>query len=124
MYCEITDRYFNIYFVEVQLKSESLKSVFWAPEFGNPNRYMSLLNHLNMTLLKTKRPRTSACQTEHEVERSRWEMFKPGKRMVKTDQGILGEKCIRNDDGVLAVNEDDNKIVAKSYHEKCTTEFA
>ena len=44
--------------------------------------------------------------------------------MVKTNQNIVGEQCIRNDDGVLALSEDDNKIAVKNYHEKLNTEFA
>ena len=72
-----------------------------------------------MVYLETKR-RKAACQTEHEAEISRWEIFNFGKKMVKTNQSVVGEQCIRNDDGILAVNEDDNKIAAKSYHEKLT----
>ena len=30
--------------VEVRLKKEKLKSAFWAPEFGCPNRYTGLPN--------------------------------------------------------------------------------
>ena len=60
------------------------------PEVGLPNQYTGLLNRLNMSLLKIKR-RTVACQTEHEVERSRWEILKPGKWMVKINQSIVGE---------------------------------
>ena len=37
MHCEVTDRYFNVFFVEIQLKKEKLESAFWAPEFGYPN---------------------------------------------------------------------------------------
>ena len=37
-------------FVEVKLKKENLKSNFWAPEFGHPNRYTSLQNGLGMLL--------------------------------------------------------------------------
>ena len=45
MHCEISDRYFNAFFVEMQLKKENLKSVF-----GCPNRYSGLPNALNMSL--------------------------------------------------------------------------
>ena len=45
MHCEIIDRYFNVFFVEIQLKQENLKC-FWAPEFGPPNRYTGLPNGL------------------------------------------------------------------------------
>ena len=45
MHCKIIDRYFNAFFVEMQLKKENLKSVF-----GCPNRYNGLPNALNMSL--------------------------------------------------------------------------
>ena len=40
-------------FVEVQLKIEKMKSVFWAREFGRPNRYTGLPNGLDTSLQKT-----------------------------------------------------------------------
>ena len=51
IHCKIIDHYFNIFFVEIQLAKENLKNVFWAPEFGCPNRYISLRINLD-TLLK------------------------------------------------------------------------
>ena len=36
-------------------------------------------------------------------------MFKIAKRMVKTNQGIIGEQCKRNDDGVLTVSDEGRK---------------
>ena len=53
MYCEVTDRHFNVFFVEIELKKENLKSVFWAPESWRQNRYTGLQNGLN-TPLPTK----------------------------------------------------------------------
>ena len=50
MHCEIVDCHFNIFFVEIKLKIEILKSVFWVPEFGCPNWYTSFLNGLNVSL--------------------------------------------------------------------------
>ena len=41
MHCEILDHFFNILFVEIQLKKENLKNVFWMPEFGRPNQFMN-----------------------------------------------------------------------------------
>ena len=35
MHCEIIDRHFNVFFIEIRTKKENLKSVFWAPEFGH-----------------------------------------------------------------------------------------
>ena len=34
----------------MQLKKENLKGVFWAVEFGRPNRYTSLQNDLNTSI--------------------------------------------------------------------------
>ena len=38
------------------------------------------------------------------------DVFKTAKRMVKTNQDIIGEQCLRKDDSVLAVSNDDRKI--------------
>ena len=46
MHCEIIDRYLNAIFVEIKLKKENLKSVF----FGHPNRYTGLPNGLKTSL--------------------------------------------------------------------------
>ena len=44
---------------------------------------------------------------------------------VKSNLGIIGEHCIRNDDGVLAFSDKDKKIARKSHPEKhLSTEFA
>ena len=43
MHCEMF-RYFKVFFVEIQLKKENLKIVFWEPEFGCPNQYTGLPN--------------------------------------------------------------------------------
>ena len=46
-------------------------------------------------------------------------------RIVKTNEDIIGEQCIRNDDGVLASRDEGKKIAWKSYNEKLSsTEFA
>ena len=50
MHCEIVDHYFNLFFAEIHLKKENLKSVFWAPEFEPPNWYIGLPNSLNTSL--------------------------------------------------------------------------
>ena len=53
------------------------------------------------------------------------DVFKITNRMVKTIQDINGGQCIRNDDGLLAVRDEDKKIAWKSNHEKLlNTEFA
>ena len=51
MHCEIIDRHFNVFFVEIQLKKGNLKSVLWVLEFGHPNRYTGLPNGLNTSLI-------------------------------------------------------------------------
>ena len=54
-------------------------------------------------------------------------MFKIANRMVKTNQDILGEQWIGNDDGyyLLAVIDEDKNKAWKSYHEKLlSTKFA
>ena len=51
-------------------------------------------------------------------------MFKISRRMVKTNQDIITDHCIRND-GVLPVDDEEKKRAWKSYHEKLlNTEFA
>ena len=45
------------------------------------------------------------------------DVLKIVKRMVKTNPEIIGENCIRNGNGVLAVGNE-FKISSKSYHEK------
>ena len=42
------------------------------------------------------------------------DVFKFSKKMIKTNQNIIGEQCIRNyDDDVLTVCDEDKKIVGK-----------
>ena len=43
--------------------------------------------------------------------------------MVKSNQGIIGEQCINNDYGALAVNDEDKKIAWKSYKKLFVTEL-
>ena len=48
--------------------------------------------------------------------------FKIAKMMVKTNQDVIGEQCIRNDDGVLAFSDKDS---LESYRKKhLSIEFA
>ena len=46
------------------------------------------------------------------------DVFKIAKRMVNTNENMIAGHCIRNDDGVPAVSDEDKKIVWNSYHEK------
>ena len=50
MHCQITDRYFNVFFVEIQLTKQNLKSDIWVSEFGQPNWYTGLPNGLYTSL--------------------------------------------------------------------------
>ena len=43
-------------------------------------------------------------------------MFKTANRTVKASPDILSELCIRNDDGILAVCDEDQKTAYKGYH--------
>ena len=52
-------------------------------------------------------------------------MFKIAKRMVKTNQNIFFELCLRDDDSALAVSDVYKKMARKSYDEKLSnTQFA
>ena len=42
------------------------------------------------------------------------EFVKIAKRMVKINQDILGEQCIRSDDVVLAVSDEDKKVIMEN----------
>ena len=65
MHCEVIDRYFNAFCVEIQLEKENLKSVFWATEFGCPNWYTDLPNDLTMSLARQKNySQTSPLKTD------------------------------------------------------------
>ena len=46
------------------------------------------------------------------------EVFRIAKAMVKDNRDIIGEQCIRNDAGILAVSEEDKKIAWKSYYQR------
>ena len=43
-------------------------------------------------------------------EDQRNEVFKIAKQMKKTNQDVVGEKCIRNDEGNLASTEEEKKL--------------
>ena len=45
-------------------------------------------------------------------------MFKNAKWMTRTNQDIISEQCIKNDDGVLAVSDEGKNIAWKRYHRK------
>ena len=45
------------------------------------------------------------------------DVFKTAKTKVKTNRDISDEHCIRNDDGTLAVSDEDLEIAGKYYNE-------
>ena len=55
MQFEIIDRYFKLFFVEIKLKKQNLKSGICASEFGRPNRYTDLTNGLDTSLKETEK---------------------------------------------------------------------
>ena len=52
------------------------------------------------------------------------DVFKSAKRMVKSNQDVVGEQCIRYGDDVLSVSDDNKKIDWKSYEKLLNAEFA
>ena len=59
------------------------------------------------------------------MRRDKCDVFKIPNRMVKTNQDVTGEQCVRNHDGVGALSDEDKKITWKNYHENLlNTEFA
>ena len=71
------------------------------------------------------------CESERkrfgEIERrddQKNEVFKIAKAMVKTNQDIVGEQCVKNDEGKLAVTNDDKKQAWQSHYQRLlNTEF-
>ncbi|KAK3893367.1 hypothetical protein Pcinc_002801 [Petrolisthes cinctipes] len=88
-----------------------------------------------MYLVAKRTARRAIYKAKTEAEKARFadilrrddeknEVFRIAKQMAKTNQDIVGEKCIRNDDGVLAINEQDKKDAWKCYYERLlNTEF-
>ena len=71
--------------------------------------------------LETKSIRRAVCQASAETERNRFrdllqredhkcDVFNIAKKKVKTNQDIIGDQYVRNDDNVLAVSGEDKKI--------------
>ena len=52
------------------------------------------------------------------------DVFKSAKRIVKTNQDVIGEQYIRYGDGVLSLSDDSKKIDWKSYEKLLNAEFA
>ncbi|KAK3896219.1 hypothetical protein Pcinc_000141 [Petrolisthes cinctipes] len=88
-----------------------------------------------MYLVAKRTARRAIYKAKTEAEKARFadilrrddeknEVFRIAKQMAKTNQDIVGEKCIRNDDGVLAIHEQDKKDAWKCYYERLlNTEF-
>ena len=64
---------------------------------------------------RTERKRPGNVMSRDDEE---YDVFKFAKRMIKTNENIIGEQCIRNDDDVLTVCDNDTKIAWKSYLKK------
>ena len=89
----------------------------------------------NLYLEAKRRARTAVYAAKAEAERNRFadvlrredqrnEVFKIVKQMKKTNQDVVGEKCIHNDEGNLASTEEEKKLAWKSHYEKLlNTEF-
>lgn len=82
-----------------------------------------------LLVAKQKKSRRTVYKAKWKTEKKRsgkvkrqvhqkYDAFKIAKRMVTTIQDIICEQCIRNDDVVLAVSDEDNKTAWKSYPEK------
>ena len=51
------------------------------------------------------------------------DFFRIAKRMIKNNQDIIAEQCIRTDDDVLQVSKEDEKIVWESQEKHFNTRF-
>ena len=82
----------------------------------------------NLYLEAKRRSKRAVYKAKSEAEKRRFsdvgrrddqrnEVFKIAKAIVKTNQDIIGEQCIRNDEGKLAVTNVDMKQAWKSYHQ-------
>ena len=49
-------------------------------------------------------------------------IFKVAKQMTKKNKDIVGEKCIRNDDGSLALSDVSKRQAWKSHYERLLNE--
>ena len=90
---------------------------------------MEIAKHKGKYLEPKKKVRGTVYQAKCKAEGNRFgnvmwqddqksDLFKTTKRMVKTNQNVICELYVKNDDGVLEVNNEDKKIAWKSYHEK------
>ena len=52
------------------------------------------------------------------MDDEKWSVFKIAKRMVQTNQDIIGEHCIKSYDGKLTVGDKEKKTAGKDYLEK------
>ena len=70
--------------------------------------------HKETYLEPKKKAIKAAYQVKYKAERKRFEAFKIAKSVVITNQDIIGEQWIRNDDGLLAVSDENKKIACES----------
>ena len=77
MHGQIIDCYFNVFFVEIQLTKQNLKSDIWASEFGHPNRYTGLPNSLYPSLLSASIFEETKLETKLAIKYSHQNILKP-----------------------------------------------
>ncbi|XP_057306130.1 uncharacterized protein LOC130644510 [Hydractinia symbiolongicarpus] len=82
----------------------------------------------NIYLEAKRHARTAVYKAKSEAERNRFadvlrredqrnEVFKIAKQMKKTNQDVVGEKCICNDEGVLASTEEEKRVAWKNHYQ-------
>ena len=81
--------YFPVFFVEMQLTKQNLKSDIWAPEFGRPKRYTGLPNGVAASLVSLQ---NSCCKLYlTELRFSTIAGFTHTRKKMKTMNALLGK---------------------------------
>ena len=94
------------------VKEKKLRWKDWKRGDGSKERYLSAkrsAKHAVYLAKKMAEPRFK------EVGRN---IFKIAKHMKGTNRDMVGEKCVKNDDGNIAFSEEDIKNAWKSYHSR------
>ena len=98
--------------VSKAVKEKKLRWKEWKRGDGSKERYLSAkrsAKHAVYLAKKMAEPRFK------EVGRN---IFKIAKHMKGTNRDVVGEKCVKNDDGNIAFSEEDIKNAWKSYHSR------
>ena len=53
-----------------------------------------------------------------EVEAGTTDIFRIAKQMKRENQDILGDNCARNEEGNLAISDDDNKLAWVEHYQR------